>query len=49
MPLTADNSIAINGFSTVRRLQALTYVGAASPYGIEGTLTVLPLRDLFPQ
>ena len=29
-------------------LQALTHVGTASPYGIEGTLTVLPLRDLLP-
>ena len=29
-------------------LQALTHVGAASPHGIEGTLRVLPLRDLFP-
>ena len=30
-------------------LQALTRVGASSPGGIEGTLHVLPRRDLFPE
>ncbi len=29
-------------------LQALTHVGASSPKGIEGTIKVLPRRDLFP-
>ncbi len=31
------------------KLQALTHVGKSSPEGIEGTLTVLPRRALFPE